>query len=57
VWKPPLGWVAWDDPTQSVMGRPWDVLPADQSAEAPPEGIWVSRKGAKSHVYALVHVR
>ncbi len=55
VWKQPIGWVAWDDPTQSVMGRPWDVSPADQSPEGPPEGIWLSRKGPKSYVYALVH--
>lgn len=51
-----LGWVAWDEQSQSVMGRPWDVLPEDQPADCPPQGIWVSRKGAKSYVYDLVHV-
>jgi hypothetical protein len=56
LWRPSLGWVAWDDPSQSVMGRPWDVLPADQSPHAPPEGPWVSRKGPKSYVYELVHI-
>jgi hypothetical protein len=50
-----LGWVAWDEPTQSVMGRPWDVQPADQTNH-PPEGVWVSRKGSKSYVYTLVYV-
>lgn len=60
VWKPDWGWVAWDEPSQSCMGRPWNVpwnvLPGDQGA-APPQGEWVSRKGAKSYVYSLVHLR
>jgi hypothetical protein len=55
VWKPDWGWVAWDEPSHSCMGRPWNVLPAQQGP-APPEGDWVSRKGAKSYVYSLVHL-
>ena len=50
-----LGWVAADFDSDEIMGRPWDQL-APQSPDAPPEGIWVSRKGAKSYVYDLVHV-
>jgi hypothetical protein len=55
VQKPSLGWVAWDEASQSVMGRPWNVLPEDQ-ADHPPEGDWVSRKGVKSYVYRLIYV-
>jgi hypothetical protein len=51
-----LGWVAWDEVAGSVMGRPWNVLPSDQSADHPPEGEWVSKKGMKSYVYQLVYV-
>ena len=49
------GWVAWDEASQSCMGRPWNVLPVDQD-DYPPEGDWVSRKGAKSYVYSLLYV-
>ena len=55
TFRPGLGWVAWDDATQSCMGRPWDVLP-DAQGDFPPEGVWVSRKGAKSYVYDLVYI-
>ena len=55
TFRPGLGWVAWDDESQTVMGRPWHVLPQDQSPQMPPEGDWVSKKGSKSHVYSLVH--
>lgn len=55
VYKPRFGWVAWDEESGAVMGRPWDMLPEDQPASAPPEGDWVSKKGAKSYVYNLVH--
>lgn len=48
-----LGWVAYDDATQTVMGKPWDTLPSEQDVLHPPEGIWVSRKGPKSYVYKL----
>ncbi len=53
--KPGLDWVAWDFDSHSVMGRPWDVQPGDQS-DHPPEGDWVSKKGSKSYVYTLVYV-
>lgn len=52
---PQLGWIATTPGHDEVFGRPWDVAPTDQG-EAPPTGIWVSRKGSKSYVYDLVHV-
>lgn len=52
TYRDDLGWVAWDETTQSVMGRPWNTLPAEQS-DHPPEGEWVSKKGDKSYVYHL----
>lgn len=55
VYKPPLGWVAWDEESDAVTGRPWNVLPADQPINTPPEGDWVSKKGTKSYVYSLQH--
>lgn len=51
---PRMGWIA-EGEAGAVAGRPWDVLPQDQG-DAPPQGIWVSLKGAKSYVYELVHV-
>ena len=48
-----LGWVAYDEQSGSVFGRPWDVPPSEQSVHAPPEGLWVSRKASKSYVYDL----
>ncbi len=53
--KPAWGWIAWDDESQSLAGRPWSVLPEEQG-DHPPEGTWVSRKGEKSYVYELVYV-
>jgi len=50
-----LGWVAFDDATKAVHGRPWDTPPDEQNVSHPPEGIWVSRKGPKSYVYELTH--
>jgi hypothetical protein len=55
VQKPDWGWIAWDDASQSCMGRPWNVLPREQE-DFPPEGDWVSRKGSKSYVYVLCYV-
>ncbi|WP_227272246.1 hypothetical protein [Roseobacter weihaiensis] len=49
-----LGWIAANHGTDEVFGRPWDQLSA-QSTQAPPEGIWVSRKGSKSYVYDLIY--
>jgi len=54
--KPEWGWVAWDEVSQSCMGRPWNVLARDQG-DHPPEGEWVSKKGSKSYVYNLVYIR
>jgi hypothetical protein len=48
-----FGWIVWDAAEKSLMGRPWEIAPADQGAR-PPEGVWVSRKGANSFVYQLV---
>ena len=50
-----LGWIAGSWGSDEVFGRPWDQL-SQQSKAAPPEGVWVSRKGAKSYVYDLVYV-
>jgi GNAT superfamily N-acetyltransferase len=49
------GWISFDYATQSCMGRPWNVLPHEQG-DFPPEGDWVSRKGAKSYVYTLAYL-
>ncbi|MEM8632386.1 MAG: hypothetical protein AAGF74_14210 [Pseudomonadota bacterium] len=51
---PRHGWIAGDVGSDEIFGRPWSVLPSDQG-DAPPEGIWVSRKDAKSYVYDLVY--
>lgn len=53
---PRFGWVAWDEHDKDVMGRPWNV-PPDEQGDTPPEGEWVSRKGDKSYVYDLVHLK
>lgn len=53
--QPRWGWVVWDDARQSCLGRPWNVLPEDQS-DHPPEGEWVSKKESKSYVYSLVYI-
>lgn len=53
TWRAHLGWVAYDEATGSIMGRPWDVQPEQQNPNHPPEGIWVSRKAEKSYVYSL----
>lgn len=50
-----LGWVAYDEETKSVMGRPWNTMPEHQN-DYPPEGEWVSKKGVKSYVYDLKYV-
>lgn len=57
VFKPDFGWISWDEASLSVTGRPWDVLPLDQTEDCPPQGIWVSRKDSKSYVYQLVHIK
>jgi len=55
-WEGPWGWLARVPETGVVAGRPWEILPEHQQALAPPEGIWISRKDEKSHVYQLVAV-
>ena len=55
VWEGPWGWVARLPVSGLVAGRPWEILPAFQDPHRPPAGIWVSRKGAKSYVYTLIH--
>lgn len=53
--SPSHGWVAIDESTGEITGKPWTVLPHDQG-NSPPEGEWVSKKGEKSHVYRLRYV-
>jgi hypothetical protein len=53
--KPNYGWVAVDPSTGGITGRPWAMLPDDQS-NFPPEGDWVSKKNSKSYVYSLVYI-
>ena len=53
TYNDPFGWVAYDEQTESVTGRPWNVMPQDQDSNFPPEGEWVSKKGEKSYVYEL----
>ena len=56
TFKGELGWVAWDEVSQTVAGRPWHVQPKNQIPDHPPEGEWVSKKGAKSYVYELKYL-
>lgn len=53
---PDLGWVAYDEESAEVRGRPWEVLTKDQDPDHPPEGEWVSKKNEKSYVYILKYV-
>jgi hypothetical protein len=53
-WEGPWGWLARMPDNGIVAGRPWEILPQHQSETAPPRGVWISRKGAKSYVYDLV---
>ena len=56
LWNSDFGRIAVDPEMESIAGRPWSVLPRDQS-DAPPEGEWVSKKREKSYVYELVYDR
>ena len=49
-----LGWVGVSDQGE-VLCMPWAVPPGTQR-QAPPSGVWVSRKAEKSYVYDLVYV-
>jgi hypothetical protein len=55
VRSPTFGWVALDESTGAITGRPWESLPHGQ-ADFPPEGEWVTKKGRKSYVYQLRYV-
>lgn len=48
-----IGWAACDAATGEISGLPWAVPLADQSADHPPQGVWVSCKQDKSYVYDL----
>lgn len=37
IFKPDYGWVAYDETTHEVQGRPWDVLPQHQEDHPPQE--------------------
>lgn len=52
-WEGPWGWLARLPKSGVVAGRPWEILPQHQRETAPPEGIWISRKGGRSYVYDL----
>jgi hypothetical protein len=51
-----LGWIAYDEESKEIRGRPWSVLPKDQDPDHPPEGEWVSKKNEKSYVYILTYI-
>ncbi|QNQ11721.1 hypothetical protein [Sphingomonas alpina] len=55
VHDPRFGWSTWNREDGALSGRAWDI-PSSEQPDFPPEGIWVSRKGAKSYVYELVYV-
>lgn len=55
LWHDRWGWIG-ADPQGRITARPWEVAKEDQGA-LPPAGIWVSRKGVKSYVYLLKHIR
>jgi len=48
-----FGWIVWDGTDKTLMSRSWNVALKDQG-DAPPCGVWVSRKGGNSFVYELV---
>jgi hypothetical protein len=56
TWQAGFGWGAWDAESGDLQGRPWDMDLDGQTEDHPPEGVWVSRKGAKSYVYVLGYV-
>ncbi|MEL6465026.1 MAG: hypothetical protein AAFQ58_08660 [Pseudomonadota bacterium] len=56
VWDDKMGWVARAPDTGLLAGRVWD-MPMQAQGDSPPEGRWVSCKGARSYVYDLLHLR
>jgi hypothetical protein len=56
TYRPELAWVAWNEVSELIAGRPWNVLPQMQNPDHPPEGEWVSKKGHKSYVYELKYL-
>lgn len=55
TYRDKLGWVAYDEESQTVMGRPWNILPDNQNNAYPPEDEWVSKKHEKSYIYKLMY--
>lgn len=51
---PTLGWSMHDPLSGELTGRPWDDAQR-HAPVTPAPGVWVSRLGAKSHVYELTH--
>ena len=49
-----FGWVAIDEVSGVVTGRPLNVAPEGQT-DHPPEDDWDSRKGTKFYIYSLVY--
>ena len=48
-----LWWIAYNQESQEILWRPWNILPEDQNPNHPPEWEWVSKKEMKSYVYIL----
>lgn len=46
------GWIVTDLTEIPLLSRHWTLLPEHQTT-LPPEGDWVSQKGAKSYVYTM----
>ena len=54
-WHPDHGWSSWSEDGADLTGQLWQADADDLRSDLPPEGAWVSRKGAKSYVYDLRH--
>lgn len=52
VFDEDFGWIAKNEVTGEIGGRPWSVHPNEQT-DHPPEGDWVSKKDDRSYVYQL----
>ena len=51
-WDDEFGWSARDEKSGALLTVAWGIPPASQK-DNPPEGTWVSRKGAEAYVYEL----